>query len=213
MRATIPSYGLRTRQPEGLGHGRVAEDGVDELLRERAHHAREDHGTGEPAEDRRAVDGGRQPERAAQPCRRPRRSRAPAEQGAAEVAASGDEDGERGEQPADGERDEEGPPAHVPEGRGLLGPAEGREPGDPRLRHVSDAPQHVGHGEDEQAPHVDAPGVQGDLGEQRREPGEDEGEGAEGGGVEDRSGGGHPEGDEPEGERDGGDEDGGGGER
>ena len=46
----------------------------------------------------------------------------------------------------------------------------------------------------------------------RRESGEDEGEGAQGGGVEDRSSGGHPEGGEPEGERDGGDEDGGGGE-
>ena len=68
-----PVLGSRTRHPDGLGHGRVAGDGVDELLGERAHHAREDQGTGEPTEDRRAVDGGRQPERAAQPCRRPRR--------------------------------------------------------------------------------------------------------------------------------------------
>ena len=101
-----PVHGLRPRQPEGLGHGRVAEHGVDELLRERAHRAREDHGTGEPTEDRRAVDGGREPERAAQPRRRARRSRTAADEGAAEVAAPGDEDGERGEQPADGERDE-----------------------------------------------------------------------------------------------------------
>ena len=98
--------GLRTRHPDGLGHGRVAGDGVDELLGERAHHARDDQGTGEPTEDRRAVDGGRQPERAAQPCRRPRRSRAPASQRTAQVPACGDEDGECGEQPADGEGDD-----------------------------------------------------------------------------------------------------------
>ena len=54
--------------------------------------------------------------------------------------------------------------------------------------------------------------MQGDLGEERREPGEDERQRAEGGRVEDRPGRGHPEGDEPERERDGGDDDGGGGE-
>ena len=81
------------------------------------------------------------------------------------------------------------------------------------MRHVADAPQHVGHAEDEQAPRVDAPGVQGDLGEQRREPGEDEGQSAEGGGVEDRPGGGYPEGVSPRANRRARDEDGGGGER
>jgi hypothetical protein len=119
-----PVLELRTRHPDGLSHGRVASDGVGELLRERAHHGRDDQGTGEPTEDFRTVDGGRQPDRAAQPCRCPRRSRAPADEGAAEVAVSGEEDGEHGEQPADGEGDEEGPPPHRPEWRGLLGPAE-----------------------------------------------------------------------------------------
>ena len=55
--------------------------------------------------------------------------------------------------------------------------------------------------------------MQGDLGEECGEPGENERQRAEGRRVEDRPGRGYPEGHEPECERDAGDHDGGGRER
>ena len=127
-------------------------DGIDELLRKRAHRARDDHGTREPPENRRTVDGGRQPERAAQPRRAradpapPRtsalpRSRRPATR-TASVASS--------------------PPTArgmsrvhhriAPKGAAFSAQPSGESQVTHVCRHVADTPQQVGHGEDQQAP-------------------------------------------------------------
>ena len=125
------------------------------------------------------------PERCPQERRRRRRRGARSDQGAPEVTSPrlADRGGDDGQ--ADENRDDQRPPPRVgTEGASLLLPAEGRQPRQRVVRHVTDPAQQVGHDEQAEPGGVDAPGVLDHLGNQCGHASEDEAEGGHRCGVQ-----------------------------
>ena len=183
-----PSSGRPPAMPRALPSVGIAGHRVEELSGQRAHHRGEQDPARQPARGRRTVDPGREADRASPQPGRSGRARAAAQQGAADVAAGGQPHGRAARGEAGDGRDGEHPPPLVPERCGLLRPPQRGQPGQPALGRVADPAQDVRRGEHDQAPRVDPAGVQHELRQQSREPGEHEGQRAERGAVEDRAG-------------------------